>query len=159
MNATEIKTEIETLKREGRTNYENCKRLVVLHDALKCLVDNQQSVDPRKTRDLPAVVAPLTVAEAEQWVRSMENADGTVGAHWTMGEADEIRKGRNIDCKQLEFWVAINMMYSDYCLAAMKNNVDTVDFYAAMAKAFLQDPDARKNKLAIYRQCVSLATG
>ena len=44
----------------------------------------------------------------------------------------------------------MNMMYSDYCRVAEKVGASSLDFYAYMAKAFLDDRDAAPNKLARY---------
>ena len=46
----------------------------------------------------------------------------------------------------------MNMIYSDYSAVAYKYGVDTADFYADMAKAFLFDPDGGEpeEKLAAY---------
>lgn len=58
------------------------------------------------------------------------------------------RKGYNFE--PVEFYAALNIMYSDYCKVAKKMNVNTVDFFASMAEAFLDDRDAVKDKLAAY---------
>lgn len=87
---------------------------------------------------------------AEKWVSNMENADGTRGPHWTMEKTDEVRKQFSLSCDPLQFWVTMNMMYSDYCRVAEKLGVNTVEFYVCMTKAFLEDPDAQPDKLARY---------
>ena len=50
------------------------------------------------------------------------------------------------------WWITMNMIYSDYSAVAYKYGVDTADFYADMAKAFLFDPDGGEpeEKLAAY---------
>ena len=48
----------------------------------------------------------------------------------------------------------MNAMYSDYCEVAKKYGVDQTDFYADMAKAWMNDKDAKKNKSALYYECV-----
>lgn len=92
----------------------------------------------------------LSHEEACQWVRHMENADGTMGARWSMDATEDVRIKHGIDCEPLSFWVAMNMMYSDYVTAAEKAGCNTAEFYACMAKAFLTDPDARPGKLERY---------
>lgn len=94
--------------------------------------------------------APLTKAQVIAWVGAMKNADGTRGGHWSMEKTEEIRKQRGIECDPVMFYAAMNMMYSDYCKAAEKTGAVSVDFYAYMAKAFLDDEDAAPNKLARY---------
>ena len=49
----------------------------------------------------------------------------------------------------------MNMMYSDYCKAAEKVNANSVDFYAYMARAFLEDKDAQPDKLERYYRCIA----
>ena len=62
-------------------------------------------------------------------------------------------KGLKLD--PVEFWAALNMMYSDYCKVAKRHNTNTVDFYAAMAEAFLNDKDAGPDKLSNYYEYVA----
>ena len=85
----------------------------------------------------------------------MQNEDGTSGPHWSMEQTEQARKQRGIDCDPLEFYVTMNMMYSDYCKAAEKVNASSVDFYAYMARAFLEDKDAQPDKLERYYRCIA----
>lgn len=94
--------------------------------------------------------SPLVKKEATEWTKGMENADGTSGPHWTMEKTEESRIQRGIQCAPLEFYVAMNMMYSDYVKAAEKVNCSSLDLYAFMAQAFLDDKDAQPDKLARY---------
>lgn len=94
---------------------------------------------------------------AHEWVQGMRNADGTTGPHWTMEKTEEARAQRGINCDPLAFWVAMNMIYSDYSKVAEKVNANSMDFYVYMAKAFLEDKDARNQggeKLARYYEYV-----
>lgn len=84
----------------------------------------------------------------------MENEDGSKGPHWTFEQAKQLMEQKKLDCDPVEFWVALNMMFSDYGVVAKKNNASTVDFYADMAKAFLCDKDAKPDKLERYYQAV-----
>ena len=97
----------------------------------------------------------LTKEKAEQWVRSMHNANGTNGQNWNMEQAQHIMHRYGIQCDPVEFYVALNMMKSDYSKAAAQLGVDKEEFYAAMAKAFLMDDDAHKDKLARYWQYIA----
>lgn len=93
----------------------------------------------------------LTQRDITEWLDGMENEDGTHGAHWNMEKSEQIRKQRNIECDPVDFNIAMNIMYSDYCKVAQKMSVNNVDFYAHMAKAFLDDKDSRaEDKLAAY---------
>lgn len=100
---------------------------------------------------------PFDREMAQEWVQRMQNADGTTGPHWTMEKTEEARAQRGINCDPLEFWVAMNMIYSDYAKVAEKVNANSMDFYVYMAKAFLEDKDARNQggeKLARYYEYV-----
>lgn len=96
----------------------------------------------------------LTPQMAQKWAAHMKNEDGTSGPHWTQEKAKEIMEQHNMHCDPLEFWVALNAMYSDYFKVAKKNNVNTVDFYVDMAEAFLDDEDAMPGKPARYYEYV-----
>ena len=102
---------------------------------------------------------PFDREMAQEWVQRMRNADGTTGPHWTMDKTEEARAQRGIACDPLAFWVAMNMIYSDYAKVAEKVNANSMDFYVYMAKAFLEDRDARNqggDKLARYYEYVVL---
>lgn len=87
---------------------------------------------------------------AEEWAARMENEDGTIGPHWTFDQTKQAMAQRGYDCDPVEFFLAMNMMYSDYCKLAKKMNINTVDFYSSMAKAFLDDKDGGDGKLMRY---------
>lgn len=91
---------------------------------------------------------------ADDWVRRMQNADGSTGPKFKIDQTEQLRHMYGMDCDKWEFMVAMNMMYSDYCEVARHLGVDRVDFYAMMAKAFLCDEDAGENKLQKYMEKV-----
>ena len=87
---------------------------------------------------------------AREWMENLQNEDGSKGPHWTIDQTTQVMKKKGISCDPLEFWVAMNAMYSDYSKVAQKYNVNNVDYYADLAKAWLYDSDAVKNKAAAY---------
>ena len=92
-----------------------------------------------------------------EWAKDMKNTDGSSGAHWSMEDTETVRKARNInDCKPEDFWIAMNMMYSDYQGVAKKYGIDKPEFYADMAKSFLTDKDSKqgREKLGAYYEYV-----
>ena len=91
---------------------------------------------------------------AHEWMENLHNEDGSKGPHWTKDQTTQVLKQKNLDCDPLEFWVAINAMYSDYFNVAKKANVNNIDFYVNMAKAFLDDKDATPGKLAAYYEYI-----
>ena len=93
----------------------------------------------------------LTKRDITEWLKGMKNVDGSKGAHWSMEQTEQIRKQHNIECDPVDFSIAMNMFYSDFCGVAKKMNVNNGQFYALMAKAFLDDEDsAVEDKLAAY---------
>ena len=89
----------------------------------------------------------LTKEEAMAYVAEMQNKDGSKGGHWTYEQVkayhDSHAEYRDLD--EICFYVAINMMYSDYYKPSM-----TTDNYASMAKSFIDDVDAPSNKVVRY---------
>lgn len=97
----------------------------------------------------------LTMEKAKEWVESMENEDDEKpeGEIFPMEKTKEMAKKIGYHCegqKCIDFYAIVNAMYSDYCKVAEKFDVDEPEFYACMAKAFLEDADAVRNKAAAY---------
>lgn len=99
-------------------------------------------------------VEKMDKRKAEEWTGQMHNADGTRGPHWSMEQTKQVMQQRGIDVDPIEFFVAMNMVYSDYSKVAKMHGVNSADFYADLAKAFLEDQDAQDNKLALYYECI-----
>lgn len=138
---------IEELEKEN-PSYKNCEMLswmYIIRDAAPARVECGR---------IENGFEHLTKEQAAAWVSAMENADGTHGGHWSMEQTESVRKKTGIECDPFMFYATMNMMYSDYCKAAEKTGVTGADFYAYMAKAFLDDKDAAPNKLARYYHCV-----
>lgn len=94
---------------------------------------------------------PLTEAQAKEYVSHMKNKDGSTGEHWTLEQVKAFMQSHSeySSLNALDFYVAINMMYSDYYKAAY-----TTDNYAALAKDFIGDKDAPKNKVVRYMKAM-----
>lgn len=92
----------------------------------------------------------LTKQRAQEWVSGMKNSDGTNGGHWTMDQTKQVMKQRGIDCNEADFYAIMNAVYSDYSKVAKKYGLDNVDFYADIAKAWLEDDDAEDGKAVRY---------
>ena len=96
----------------------------------------------------------FTPEKAEKWLMTMENEDGTTGAHWSL-DATKKFKPTNLDVSDWCWETTMNMMYSDYYSVAVAHGVNTPEFYADLAEAFLKDKDSKsKNKLAAYYNCI-----
>lgn len=92
---------------------------------------------------------------AMAWVKRMIAADGSQGPKYKPDQAEQLRTMHCPQCKKWEFFVALNMMYADYCEVAQKMGVDRPDYYACMARAFLEDVDASEHKLAKYMERIA----
>lgn len=92
----------------------------------------------------------LSDEDAVMWTERMKNSDGSTGPHFSREQARQMMQQKKLDADPTKFWVTLNMIYSDFCGAAKKLGVNTPDFYAAMADAWLNDKDAVENKLAAY---------
>ena len=79
---------------------------------------------------------------AEKAVSDMVNADGTVGEHWTLQQTTALASSNGANYNKYDFYYVMNMLYSDFC-EVIGNDANT---YFKMAKAYLDDPDASKDK-------------
>lgn len=93
----------------------------------------------------------LTKEMAEEWMDSLQNADGTTGPHWPIEEVKRLMQQKNIHADPLKLWVAMNAEYSDGVAVNRKFGVDTPEFYLESAVArWLNDRDAVPDKPAAY---------
>lgn len=91
---------------------------------------------------------------AEEWMSKLQNADGSKGAKWSFEQAKQFMQQKGIEADPLEFWVTLNMMYSDYSAVGKKFSLPSPDFYAFLADAFLNDEDSQEEKLSRYYACI-----
>lgn len=91
-----------------------------------------------------------------EWVEEMHDGKGLRGGHFTWHQAQQhaMNKGITGQQRQLEFFWAINAMYTDYHTAAEKFGVDKPEFYACLAKLFIEDPDAVDDKVEMYNRYI-----
>lgn len=87
---------------------------------------------------------------AKKWADQMENADGSRGAHWTAEQVRPYMQQVGFAGSPDDFYVMMNSMFSDFYKVAKKYNLDRPEFYADLAKAWLDDPDAMEDKAALY---------
>ena len=124
-----IDHEIDELMKKPMTPG-NIDMMAKLHQARQCIGDHCTELDAE---------------DARKWVGGMNP-----GAKWTQDQTSAVMRSRGYDHKPVDFWAAMNAMYSDYGKVGAKHNMDKPEFWADMADAFLSDPDARKGKLARY---------
>lgn len=100
----------------------------------------------------------FTEADAHEWTARMVNMDDTTGQHWPMEQTTAVMRSRGLNYDPAVWYAAMNMIYSDYFKTAKKHGVNTVEFYADMTDAFLDDKDAGtpEEKLSAYYHFVVL---
>ena len=87
-----------------------------------------------------------------EWVENMEDDDGVIGGKYSWHQAQQYAHNMGITGEQrmLEFYAIFNAMYADYHKAGRKFGVDKPEFYACLAKLWLEDPDAVDDKAGEY---------
>ena len=90
-------------------------------------------------------------------VESMEDDEGVKGGMYSWHQTQQYARNMGITGEErlVEFYAAMNAMYSDFHKAAKKFGVDKPEFYATMAKCFIEDPDAVEDKVAKYYECIA----
>lgn len=98
----------------------------------------------------------MTREKAEKWIRSMKTPDGKPLQPVPMSEIQRIAANYGVSGEKdmLEMWVVVNMMKSDYQDIGKKYAGDSVDFYAGLAKDWLEDKDAVEDKLHMYKKYI-----
>jgi len=94
----------------------------------------------------------LDKQDVMRWVEEMEDSEGVKGGRYTWHQAQQYAMNMGITGQQrlVEFYWAMNAMYSDYQKAGKKFGVDKPEFYACLAKLFIEDPDAVDDKVKAY---------
>lgn len=99
--------------------------------------------------------------DIEKWKRHMKNQDGTMGEHFKKEQVMQAARQIGVNPEEYGehiFPLVMNMMYSDYCAVAKKFGLDRPDFYAELAKAFLNDKDfggEPEEKVWLYYKCIA----
>lgn len=98
---------------------------------------------------------PMTKEKAMAWAEMLENEDGTFGPHWTMEQTKQVMAQKKLQCDPVEFFLALNLTYSDLCNVFRKHGINNMDAYVDFAKAFwLEDRDISGDKLSKYYEMV-----
>lgn len=92
---------------------------------------------------------------AHKAVSKMENEDGTKGQHWSIEETSTLASqyGIRFDEKinKYDWYVALNMVYSDYykVIANITGSTNS-KYFVELAKAWLHDKDIDEGKMWYY---------
>lgn len=85
----------------------------------------------------------------EKAIKNMVNEDGTTGEHWNLEQTNSVAKQYGINFNKFNEYdwnYVMNMIYSDY-YGAIPNETSN---YIKIAKAFLNDKDAKEGKAFHY---------
>ena len=115
-------------------------------------------VGSKSAQRLAFHVLNLPMEQAQAWVDHMDNADTSRphGGRWTYAEATELGHKLGVpDDQMIAFFVALNMIWSDYGPVISAAGINTPDFYGKMARAFIDDKDAKPHKVARYMHAIA----
>lgn len=87
----------------------------------------------------------FTRLTGERVVKSFENKDGSTGEHWNWEQAQKVMTDKGYDFEAGDWYVALNMVWSDYY-----KNGRSDDVYVDLAYDFLSDTDAPDDKMKKY---------
>lgn len=141
-----VRRTIEDIKRHGQT-MEDLHDLAMLYQLEERMVrDGYSGADGKE----------LTRAEADAWVSGLQNEDlaKPKGGKWTFEQVKPYAQKHGITgdgAKLIEFYAAMNAMYSGYAEVAKRYGLaDKPDYFADLAKAFVFDKNAMPGKMAEY---------
>lgn len=89
-------------------------------------------------------------------VEEMAVTDGSgrpTGEKWSYQESKDVGMKNGINFAQVdsyEWYVVLNMMYSDYYRTAKKHGFNDSTFFAELASDWFSDVDAKENKTFCY---------
>jgi hypothetical protein len=87
----------------------------------------------------------FTKESAKHAVSKMKNKDGSTGEHWSKDITDRVLESKGYDFNPCDWYVALNMIYSDYYKAGRSDET-----YIELAYDFLADKDAPEDKMKKY---------
>ena len=125
-----IEKEISHILDHGSLTCDNLEKFVLLCKAMKYM---------------GKVHREFTEADAKKWAKHMNPP-----ARWTMDQTTAVMNQYGYKHKPCEFWVVMNMLFSDYGKTMIKNNIDNPEIWASMANDFLDDGDAVEDKVGRY---------
>lgn len=98
----------------------------------------------------------ITPELAEGLVKDMAITDGsdrTNGEKWSMTETTDVGNKIGVNWERIpkcEWYLVMNLMYSDYYTVAKKHGLTDYTFFAELSQAWFQDVDAKDNKTFKY---------
>jgi hypothetical protein len=125
-----IEKEINWILDHGSMNCDNLEKFVLLCKAMKYM---------------GKVHREFTEADAKEWAKHMNPP-----ARWTMEQTTAVMHQNGYYHKTCEFWVVMNMLFSDYGKTLIKFNMDKPEVWASLAHDFIDDTDSDEDKVGRY---------
>jgi hypothetical protein len=131
--------------RDGKT-----ETMEELTEMINDFVEEVREHHPEKVKDfilaVDLLLNPYFTKETARYVVSkMKNKDGSVGEHWDRDTTDKVLYSKGYDFNPCDWYVALNMIYSDYYKSGRSD-----DTYIELAYDFLADEDAPAHKMKKY---------
>ena len=80
---------------------------------------------------------------AKHAVEDMENVDGSKGEHWNISQTNQLLTSQNLKYNKYDWYYLMNMLHSDFSGVLGEDS----KLYLNMAKAYIEDPDAKDSKV------------
>lgn len=149
-----IKSELETIedkvKRTNKLSSQEVHYVNILTKTLDNLKDIMEDYYPEEIEETKSHYHKDSRSNVyDEWVSNMTNEDGTRGAYWSKMETTEVARNNGITFDTIsedDWYITMNMIYSDYSSIAKKYGVDSISFYVDMAKQWLWDKDTKHGK-------------
>lgn len=139
-----VEGEMERLPREARTDYRSDASYMPMNEM------EHKNGERMSGYGSGSEYMPMTKQMAMEWAKKLENEDGSRGPHWTMEQTNTVMAQKHIEADPIEFFLAMNLTYSDLSKEFQKNGINKIDAYVDFAKAFwLCDKDV-PDKLSRY---------
>lgn len=99
------------------------------------------------------VISPELATMLVSEMAITDGSDRTNGEKWTMSETQDVGDRLGVDWNRIipcEWYVVMNMMYSDYYSVGKAHSMTDWTFYAELTMAWFNDVDGKENKTFKY---------
>ena len=87
----------------------------------------------------------------EKWLNREDGGEQADMRYWNKEQIKQLIDQREEfrDCNPTELYAVMNMLYADYCEVAKKFGINHVDFFAHLAKAWMDDGEVKAAQKAL----------
>lgn len=155
-----MKSELEMLEQKvEKTGKLSCQEIQYVN----VLTNSLLNLDKIKSEHYPEEMekyGDYSKDYVSEWIGVMENESGERGAYWTKAETTDVAKNNGITFDTItedDWYLTMNMIYSDHSQIAKKYGVDSISYYVDLAKQWLWDSDTKQGKcklMSYYKNIV-----